>query len=185
MDTLVLDVGYQPVARIPWERAVTLLWEQKVEVVESYDDKPLRSASWSIMMPAVIRFLRALAGRKKAIKFSRESVYARDGGRCQYCGKNVPRQEATYDHVVPRIAGGATRWENILIACIPCNQRKGGRTPEQAGMKALSVPMRPKKLPDHLKIQFSWTPGMPSQWRTWLRDAVASHQYWNAELEQD
>src|SRR5215831_19188315 len=110
METLVLSAVYEPVARVPWQRAMTLLFLGKVEVVEEYEDRFVRSVTYEFRMPSVIRFLRALRGRKKAIKFSRESVYARDRGVCQYCADKVPRHEATYDHVIPRVSGGTTHW---------------------------------------------------------------------------
>jgi 5-methylcytosine-specific restriction endonuclease McrA len=180
METLVLSSGYEPVARVHWQRAVALLFQGKVEVVEEYDDKEIRSITFTLKMPSVVRFLRAIRGKKKAIKFSRQNVYARDGGRCQYCVTKVARFEATYDHVVPRAHGGKTTWENIVIACVPCNQRKGGRTPAQAGMRLRTPPVRPKKLPELLSVTFTFQPGMPDSWRTWLRDVA----YWNAELEE-
>ncbi|MBS2032486.1 MAG: HNH endonuclease [Deltaproteobacteria bacterium] len=178
MDTLVLDPGYQPVARVPWMRAVALLFMGKVEVVESYDSWTVRSVTVELQVPAVVRFLRGVRGVKRAVRFSRENVYARDSGRCQYCGQRVPRPEATYDHVLPRSQGGHTRWENIVIACLPCNQKKGGRTPQQASMKLRTVPAKPKALPE--AVRFTYTPGMPAQWRSWLRD----FSYWNGELDE-
>src|SRR5262249_45041146 len=152
-----------------------------VEVVEEYQDRTIRSVTFEIKMPSVVRFLRALRGRKKGVKFSRENVYTRDGARCQYCLGKVARPEATYDHVVPRAQGGQTTWENVVIACVPCNQRKGGRTPSQAGMSLQSRPAKPKKLPDALRITFTWQRGDPPSWRNWLRDVV----YWNSELDND
>ena len=180
METLVLNPGYEPVARVPWQRAVTLLFLGKVEVVEEYDDREIRSVTFVFKMPSVVRLLRALRGARKAIKFSRENVYARDGGRCQYCGAGVRRDEITYDHVVPRALGGKTTWENIVTACIGCNQRKGGRTPEQAGMKLRSSPVKPKRLPETFRVTFTFRKGMPESWRSFLR----SHSYWNGELEE-
>jgi len=181
METLVLSASYEPVARVSWKRAVTLLWEQKVEVVEEYEDRVIRSVTFELKAPSVIRFLRAVRGRKRAVKFSRENVYWRDSRRCQYCVQIVPRPEATYDHVVPRAQGGKTTWENVVIACVACNQKKGGRTPSQAGMRLASTPVKPKKLPESVRITLGWQPGMPSSWRNWLRD----FSYWNGELEND
>ncbi len=181
METLVLSAAYEPVARVPWQRAITLLWEGKVEVVEEYQDKFVRSVTLELRMPSVIRFIRALRGRKRVVKFSRDTVYVRDGRRCQYCGRIVPRHEATYDHVVPRAQGGTTRWENVVIACVPCNQKKGGRTPQQARMKLLSQPIKPASLPETVRITLGWQRGMPISWKSWLRDFT----YWNGELESD
>jgi 5-methylcytosine-specific restriction endonuclease McrA len=181
METLVLSQAYEPVARVPWQRAITLLWEGKVEVVEEYDDKTVRSVTLEFRMPSVIRFLRAVRGRKRAIKFSRENVYARDKGRCQYCGQTVPRSDFTYDHVIPRRLNGQTSWENVVVSCTPCNQKKGGRTPQQAGLQLIAAPVRPKTLPDVVRLTFTWQKGMPMSWRSWLRDVA----YWHVELEND
>ena len=181
MQTLVLNATWQPVARIPWQRAITLLFLGKVEVVEEYEDKTIRSVTFEVKMPSVVRFLRMLKRRKPVIRFSRENVFARDYGQCQYCGKAVTRPEATYDHVLPRSQGGGTHWENIVIACVPCNQRKGGRTPDQARMKLKVVPVKPTRLPDTLRLTFAFQKGMPSTWANWLRDMT----YWHGSLEED
>ena len=181
METLVLNAVWQPVCRIPWQRAITLLFLGKVQVVEEYEDKTIRSVTFEVKMPSVVRFLRHLKHRKPVIRFSRENVFARDHGQCQYCAKKVTRSEATYDHVVPRSQGGGTHWENIVIACVPCNQRKGGRTPDQAKMKLKVVPGKPTKLPDTLRLTFAFQKGMPSTWANWLRDMT----YWHGSLEED
>lgn len=181
METLVLSQSYEPVARVSWQRALTLVFSGKVEVVEEYTDWTVRSVTLELKVPSIIRFLKKVFGRKPQIRFSRENVYARDRGRCQYCARQVPRTEATFDHVVPRSQGGTTRWENIVIACAPCNQRKGGRTPDQARMALRASPVKPKKLPDILRLTFTWRQDMPESWKHWLR----SVSYWNGELEQD
>lgn len=181
METLVLNMSYEPVARVTWQRAITLLWEGKVEVVEEYDDWKVHSVTLELKVPAVIRFLRAVRGKRRAIRFSRENVYARDKGKCQYCAKPVPRHEFTYDHVIPRRLSGQTRWENVVVSCTPCNQKKGGRTPEQAGMQLIGTPVKPRLLPNGLRFTFTWQKGMPSSWRNWLRDVA----YWHVELENE
>ena len=181
METLVLNAGYQPVARITWQRAITLLFLGKVEVIDEYEDRTIRSVSFEVKMPSVVRFFRLLKRRKPVVRFSRENVFARDQGRCQYCRRRVSRAEATYDHVVPRSQGGGTNWENIVIACVPCNQHKGGRTPEQAHMKLEKAPVRPTWLPETLRLTFTWDKGMPEAWKNWLRDLT----YWHGSLDED
>lgn len=180
MDTLVLDMSYMPVAKVHWQRALTLFFQNKVEIIEEYEDREIRSISFSIKMPSIIRFLRAMKGKKRAIKFSRGNIYMRDNGKCQYCGDKVPMATFTYDHIVPRAQGGKTEWTNVAVACSKCNQKKGNRTPEQAGMKLLTKATRPKKLPDHLHITLRWRVGEPLTWRDWL----ASHHYWNGTLDE-
>jgi 5-methylcytosine-specific restriction endonuclease McrA len=180
METLVLNAGYEPVARVAWQRAVTLLFLGKVEVVEEYTEHEVRAITFAIKMPSVVRFLRSVYVKRKGIRFSRENVYARDGAKCQYCGDHVARNEATYDHVVPRAKGGVTTWENIVIACVPCNQKKGGRTPAEARMRLLTAPVKPKKLPETIRMTVTFGRGMPESWKTWVRD----YTYWNTEIEE-
>ncbi len=179
MDTLVLSHAYEPVARVGWQRAICLLWEGKVEVIEQYEDRTVRSVTLEIKVPSIIRFLRRIRDHKRAVKFSRENVYARDHGRCQYCGRRLARPEATYDHVLPCSRGGQTRWENVVICCVPCNQRKGGRTPEEAGMQLRSIPVKPKSLPEALRLTFLFDKNAPPSWRQFAQ----SFHYWQDELE--
>jgi len=179
METLVLSTSYEAVGRVSWKRAITLLFEQKAEVVSAYEDRVVRSVSLALRMPSVVRLLRWLGRRKRGPQFSRQNVYARDRGRCQYCSVAVTRAEATWDHVVPRSRGGRTNWENIVIACVRCNHDKGGRTPTEARMTLRTQPVRPTRLA--LLGEMSWQPGMPPSWRAWLRD----YNYWNGALESD
>lgn len=181
MDTLVLSSCYQPVDRISWQRAICLWVLDKVEILEEYEDREIRSVSLAIKMPSVVRFLYRTKIRWGSVKFSRENVYTRDKGRCQYCAAKVSRREATYDHVVPRRLGGRTRWDNIVIACYDCNQRKGGRTPQQAGMKLVAIPSKPASLPPTFRVTFGRESGVPASWRQYLLDV----HYWHGELEED
>lgn len=180
METLLLTQGYQPVARVSWQRAMTLLCLGKVEVVDEYEDRDVRSVSVTFKMPSVVRFLRDVRRKKRVVKFSRENVYARDKGKCQYCLNAVPRHKATYDHVVPKSKGGRTTWDNIVIACMQCNQDKKALTPSQAGMKLRSKPVRPKSLPNVFTFTMAWQPDMPLSWK----DFMASYTYWHNELEE-
>ena len=50
---------------------------------------------------------------------------------------------------MPLSKGGRDTWENVVSACFHCNSRKGGRTPQQAGMPLLAVPFRPSWI-EHL-----------------------------------
>lgn len=143
---LVLTPSFIPHKVISWERAVLLYFSGKVDVLDSYDEI-LRSPSISLAMPSVVKLKRSPAAVKRSVKFSRANVFTRDGYRCQYCGSPKKPADLNFDHVVPRQLGGRTIWENIVAACYPCNSRKAGRTPEQAGMKLLRKPYAPKTLP--------------------------------------
>ena len=168
MDTLILSAAFEPMDQVTWQRAMTLWAAGRVEVVEEYEDRFVRTYTERHQMPAVVRFCSALRRRRRGVRFSRHSVFERDKGRCQYCGFAVPRDEATYDHVIPRSRGGRTTWTNVVIACIPCNQAKADQTPVEAGMRLLSKPIKPRYLPSSWLTAISWQKGMPSVWRPYL-----------------
>jgi 5-methylcytosine-specific restriction endonuclease McrA len=173
-NTLVLDQGYQPVKIVPWQRAVTLLFLGKCEIISEYDGF-IRSTSLVIKVPSVVRLLNAFRRHKKPVKFSRINIYGRDRYSCQYCGAKKAIGDLTYDHVVPRAQGGKTTWANIATCCEDCNRRKANRTPEQAGMKLRKVPVQPTASPV-LVVTVS-RESVPDAWRDYL--------YWTAELEQE
>ena len=141
--TLLLSQGYEPIKVISWQRAITLLFLGKVEVVEEYTDD-IRSVTLVIKIPAVVRLLRAFRRHAKPVKFSRVNIYARDHYRCQYCGKKAGMPELTYDHVVPRSRGGETSWENCVLACVRCNTKKANKSLRDAGMRLEREPRRPR-----------------------------------------
>jgi 5-methylcytosine-specific restriction endonuclease McrA len=143
--TLLLNATFEPMKVISWQRAVTLVFLGKVDVVEAYDDA-ITSVSASLPMPSVVR-LRRYARQERRVKFSRTNVYRRDGFSCQYCGAKPGVHELTLDHVVPRARGGRTEWTNIVTCCVPCNARKADRTPEQARMSLPRPPARPEHMP--------------------------------------
>ncbi len=144
--TLVLTPWMTPHRIVPWERAVTLWYEGKVEVLASYD-VDLRSPSTTIKMPAVIRVKKPTPAMKKSVKFSRSNVLARDNWTCCFCGQKLPSSKLNYDHVVPRSRRGKTNFENVVTSCYPCNRKKGNRTPAEAGMTMRYLPHRPRTLP--------------------------------------
>lgn len=176
---LVLDIGYKPLRCTNWQQAIVWVLEKIVEVVDEHPDRYIHTPNWAVKMPSVVRFLKPIS-RKRAVKFSRHNIYARDRGKCAYCGVRISRDRYTYDHVLPRAQGGQTSWTNVVTSCVFCNQKKGGRTPEQAGMHLLTQPIRPKKLPE-MPFAMKWNSGMPESWKDFLRDAV----YWTSELENE
>src|ERR1700747_66078 len=145
---LVLNASFEPLHVVTWQRAIQLLFQGKVEVVEE-SDLEVRTVRMTIRVPAVLRLLNyvPLTRRKQIVRFSRANIFLRDHHRCQYCnGKNV-KNNLTLDHVIPIVQGGQKSWDNIVTACKPCNQRKGGRTPQQAGMQLVRRPRQPTWLP--------------------------------------
>ena len=172
--TLLLNQGFEPIKVISWQRAISLLFLGKVEVLSEYD-RDIRSVNLIIKVPAVVRLLRAFRRHARPVKFSRVNIYARDNYRCLYCGKKASISELTYDHVVPRSQGGLTEWTNIVTCCYLCNRKKGGRTPREAGMALLAQPNQPNWVPA-VAIRISLR-SIPDAWRDYL--------YWTGELDAD
>ena len=172
--TLLLNQGYEPIKVVSWQRAMTLVTLDKVEVIEEYDAQ-IRATSLVVQVPAVVRLRRAFRRHTRPVKFSRVNIYARDAHRCQYCGKRCATDELTYDHVVPRSRGGRTTWDNIVSCCYVCNARKANRTPAEAGMLLRTLPVRPSWLPS-VEIRVS-TRSIPEAWRDYV--------YWTGEIESD
>jgi 5-methylcytosine-specific restriction endonuclease McrA len=197
---LVLNKLYMAVHVIPVRRAFCLLFKDLAEVItlddgryNSYnfaswrevsearssfrepDDEYIRTVHFEIQVPRVIRLLAFDRLPKAKVKFNRRNIFARDGNRCQYCGKRFPTSELSLDHVLPRSRGGQATWENIVCACVKCNVRKGGRTPIEAGMRLTHEPTRPRTSPS---LSLKLTHGKYQSWRTFLDNA-----YWTVELK--
>ncbi len=181
---LVLNRSYLPVHITSVRRACVLLYQGIARAVDAtyrtfdfadwcqrepwMDDDRLGVVGGSVPVPRVILLIHFDRTPRRQVRFTRFNVYARDGNTCQYCGRRLPRHELNLDHVIPRSQGGKSTWENIVCSCHPCNRRKGGRTPEQSGIRLLRRPTRP-----------AWTPFMGR--------AVGLERYveWSAFLAPD
>lgn len=141
---LLLDKNWQPVRLITWENAMRLLVTNKATIVTEYPDIKIRSATKVFSLPAVLRSESGSVydGNRK-ISCTAVNVFLRDKKICAYCGQKVAKSELTIDHVVPQVQGGLWEWKNLITACRPCNQKKGGRTPAQAKMDLLFKPKEP------------------------------------------
>jgi 5-methylcytosine-specific restriction endonuclease McrA len=109
-----------------------------VNVIETYSDWEVHSPSITIKVPSVIvnrKFLK----KKTTVRFSRATLLLRDDFTCQYCGDHLTLNQMTIDHVVPRVRGGVTRWDNVSSACYSCNSTKGHRT----SIKPFTIPRKP------------------------------------------
>ncbi|HVZ72659.1 MAG TPA: HNH endonuclease [Polyangia bacterium] len=195
---LVLNRHYQPIHVTNVRRAFSLVYsgvarvvdrefktfdfaswaELSTEVGSGHEHDVIRTVTRAIRVPRVIVLQMYDRIPRTKVRFSRHNIYMRDGNTCQYCGRELPRIDLNLDHVVPRAQGGRTTWENVVCCCIECNLSKGARTPDQAGMKLLKQPMRPR-----------WTPtfrtnGGKVRYREWLPFlGVADASYWNVELK--
>jgi len=196
---LVLNRMYTAVRVVSARRAFVLLCKQAAEVIavedgqyRNYDMATwteiadlqrqfepdnhvwVRTARIHLAVPKIIRLLGYDRLPRRAVKLNRRNLYARDANRCQYCGKHFGTRELTIDHVVPRVQGGAHTWENLVCACVKCNARKGGRTPDQANMRLTRPPVRPKRNP---AVTLRLGKDTYDTWKAFLNEA-----YWTVEL---
>jgi 5-methylcytosine-specific restriction endonuclease McrA len=199
-NVLVLNRLYMAVRVVSARRAFSLLLRNLAEVI-SVDDAGYSSynmPSWiemsalkaqferethdfvktvrfEIAVPRIIRLFGYDRLPRQDVKLNRRNIYARDSSLCQYCGKKFPSQELSLDHVVPRSLGGKTTWDNLVCACVYCNAKKGGRTPHQAHMHLLKIPIKPKRNP---AINLRLGSDKYASWKHFL-----DHAYWSVELK--
>lgn len=148
-------------------------WEDWTRLRPAEDEKGMKSVNAVFRIPEIIQFTKYNKLPSQKVHYNRRTIYRRDNNTCQYCGKKKPASELSMDHVVPRCQGGKTTWDNIVVACTECNTRKAGRTPQEAGMKLLSIP----KKPTH---NFCVGDIRVKSWEQLLGTA-----YWLTELEHD
>jgi 5-methylcytosine-specific restriction endonuclease McrA len=163
LPVLVLNQNYEPLNVCQVRRAVVLLYDSKAEMLEDGSGF-IRSATGTFPVPSVIRLAHMVKRPRPRPKLTRVEVFSRDRYTCQYCGKETG--QLTLDHVIPRYRGGQHVWGNIVSACVPCNRRKAGRTPSEAGM----MPARPPSPPPQsslFRIPHRHRKA-PSQWQKYL-----------------
>ena len=136
---LVLNASFEPINICAARRALVLVLKG-VASAEEMSHSMVHSSRHSIRVPSVIRLLeyRRIPHQTRAL--SRKNILMRDRYTCQYCHHTFPASELTLDHVMPRSRAGETTWENLVACCHLCNNRKGSRTPDEAGMKLMRSP---------------------------------------------
>lgn len=165
MYTLVLNLSYEPIRLIHWEKAVVLFFSGKVEIV-SYYNHPLRSMSLNMEIPAVVRNMKYHKVGDR-IDLTRSNIYARDSYTCQYCNTKLDEKLLTIDHIIPKSRGGQTTWQNLVTSCQTCNFGKANRTPTEAGIKLIRKPTKPTWIPA-LLIATMNRKQIPEQWLPWI-----------------
>ncbi len=204
-NVLVLNKFYQAIRVVNVRRAFSLLCRELAEVVHIETDAAgqskwqnfdfvewtelsqlkaefepdahdwIHTVRFQIAVPRIIRLLGYEKLPRQDVKFNRRNIYARDGNKCQYCGKRMSTTELSLDHVVPKSQGGKATWENIVCCCVKCNVKKGGRTPEQARLHLITKPVKPKRSP---VINIRLADERYSSWKQFLDTA-----YWTVELK--
>ncbi len=134
----------------------------------------VHSQHFSIPIPEVIVVSTYSGQHIHQVRLSRRNIFLRDHSTCQYCGRHFSSKELNIDHVYPRSRGGKNTWENLVLSCFACNTRKADRTPEEARMPLLRIPIKPLWSEIHeLNVN-----DPPPTWRSYLDLA-----YWNSLLD--
>jgi 5-methylcytosine-specific restriction endonuclease McrA len=140
--TLLLSATYEVLSFISERKVFKHLIKDKVEILSSWDEI-IYWGSGSMKYPAILRLKHHVKRNYFNSNFSRQAAIKRDRSCCQYCGQKLPAAQITIDHVLPRAQGGGTTFTNCVVACQTCNNKKGDRTPLQAGMVLLKKPTHP------------------------------------------
>ena len=172
---LVLNADYRPLSYYPlslwcWQDAVKAAFMDRVDIVAEYDDY-VHSPSTQIRIPSVV-VLKDYVKPQKRVAFTSFNLFLRDGFRCQYCGS---KGDLTFDHIVPRVNGGVTNWENVVAACSKCNLKKGANSLRRAGMSLF----RPARQPSSEELRNSGRQFPPN----YLHDSWLDFLYWDSELD--
>jgi len=173
---LVLNADYRPLSYYPlslwtWQEAIKAAYLDRVDILAEYD-QVVHSPTTQIRIPSVV-VLRDYVAPQKKVAFTRFNLFLRDGFSCQYCGS---KGDLTFDHVVPRAAGGITSWGNVVAACSPCNLRKGSQSLRHSGLQ-LSKPPRQPEAEQLRNIGRRFPPNL-------LHESWIDFLYWDAELEE-
>lgn len=162
---LVLNATFEPINVTAVRRALVLLLKG-VAQAEELNHAEVHSPSRVLKIPSVIRLLAYRHIPQQARALSRKNILLRDHNTCQFCGRTFPSSELTLDHVVPRSRGGRSSWENLVACCYQCNNHKGDRTPEEAGIE---LRRRPRPFTLHTSRQLMRLIGNKEEkWRKYL-----------------
>jgi 5-methylcytosine-specific restriction endonuclease McrA len=172
-DTLVLSTAFQPISTIPWTKAFCLLFTGKVEVIKYHSDRVIHTVNETFYVPAVVRFVKGVFLNHKRppapAKYNRRNVFIRDKGKCQYCFKQLDKNNYTLDHVKPFSKGGKSDWLNIVTCCHECNGYKNNMTPQKAGMTLHTKPY----VPSNIEIESARTDNkLKDKWKEYLDEML-------------
>lgn len=192
---LVLNRYYMPVNIVTARRAFCMLVGGAAHAVD-HEHRVFDFKSWAELSAAVHDDTVGVIGRvirvprvvllatydrlpRRTVRFSRLNIMLRDRHMCQYCGKKYQRSRLNIDHVIPRSRGGETKWENVVTSCHACNHRKGGQLPDEAGMRLLKTPAKPRTTPF---VDLMERPLAYEEWKPFFN--MVDFSYWNVELEK-
>jgi hypothetical protein len=179
---LVLNADYSPIGIISWQKAMIWFFRYNslkyrgIEIISYYTDDCVSTTTGLQEIPAVIKTTKYFRLNTHTVNFCRKNLFLRDDHTCQYCLTKLMSNQLTYDHVIPKskwnYSDSPTCWTNIVTACRHCNIKKGNKTPEQANMPLIKMPVVPKKTSKYLPMHDLYstiTKSIPEPWVLYLK----------------
>ena len=169
---LLLSSNYEPMRVVSAERAIILEMNGKVDIVER-SDKFYRSPSIQYQLPSIIRY-KTYTKRQHRVKLrlSKRAIALRDMPKgCAYCTRFSPDgfksiKDFSVDHVISKFSGGKNSWTNLIGCCKRCNEKKGSKSLEEAGMFLRYQPHEPTPLMTILRRND--LNGVPESWKMYF-----------------
>lgn len=161
---LTLNVSYVPTAILSWRAAISLLYQDHAHAIDAvdftrytYDDwvafsqtpagekyPHVHTSKFRVCVPEIIVLTRYNSLKQNEVRYSRQTIFERDGHICIYCNKKFPRNKLNIEHILPRSRGGKSNFTNTATCCYSCNSKKGDKTVAESGMKLMYQPKKPK-----------------------------------------
>lgn len=181
LPTLVLNKSWIPISITPVHKAIskTMLglamvlnvdsfalhtFEEWMHIDVSDTDKFIRTPKTRIKVPEIIVLTEYERFPLREVRLTRRNLLIRDNYTCQYTGQKITYENGTIDHVIPRSRGGKSTWSNLVMCCLEVNARKADRTPEEAGLRLLKKPDKPKWSPIFARFARLATTNVPKSW---------------------
>lgn len=148
-----LVAGNAKVLHIDADQFQAVSWQEWSSLPVRSHDRTIGTVKGKVRAPSIILLLRYDKVPMITLSFSLRNVWERDGGRCQYTGRQLTPGEGDIDHVVPRSRGGSNTWENCVLSDKSINRKKAARTPEEAGLRLLKQPTKPRTVPSTMRLR--------------------------------
>lgn len=141
-----------------------LPWGEWIKLPVREFDFAINTPRYPVRVPTVIVATQFDKMPVRMPRVTRQAIFERDGGVCQYSGEFVGKSGGNLDHIVPRDRGGRDTFENLVWAKREINSHKANRLPHEAGLKLVRRPKAPLPLPAAAAIREAKHP----DWRHFL-----------------
>lgn len=181
LPTLVLNKSWIPISITPVRKAIskTMLGLSEILDVETYnlfdfeswmqievdeEQRFIRTSRKNIRIPEVIVLTDFERMPTREVRLTRRNLLIRDMYTCQYTGVKIGYDDGTIDHVIPRSRGGKSSWDNLVMCTKEINAKKADRTPEEANLRLLKKPEKPRWSPVYARFAKLATTNVPTSW---------------------